>query len=663
MRASKITDNNKLQKRSIKQIIIRYVTRMSISLGVILVILMIIASLRSTSSVLHDNLQVIARISAQNISSNIHLLVDRMDNMAQKPDWSNTDMSEADMQRLIDQCEERVEFVWIAAYDTAGTKLYGDRQAPASIVGKDYYDYLGRTQNLTVGSPECRDGLWQLGVGIPITNQDGEVLFYLIGSYKYDLLNDVLSNINIGGKGMAYIVDAEGNIIADKNMADMNQVRNLYEMYRSDANHKAFDAMLDFRTDSKGVFLKGVQHYMAYSPIGGTNWTLLIAAPGADFLGTLIWSVALSILVIVALQVYMTKQTVQIADQISGSLSHATDRLTLLAAGDLKEEVVFADNNKEAEVLTTALSSTIDSLSTYIDNITSYLGLLSSGDYSMQVEGVFDGDFAAIREAMILITDALNVTMHRIQQASEAVRNNSSETTAYAKKLYDGSIEQSDALERLTGRMNLITDKTNEIDENAQRVKKSAGTAKERVDAGQQQMKDMLETMDSIHQDMQEIITISQLIEDISSQTSLLSLNASIEAARAGEAGKGFAVVAQEIGQLAQQTAAALEKTGTIIGKASMAINRGMRTAQDTAESFHKVNQATSEFTEISDNLIHITIQQKEAIHTASQEVQTVLTIADTNQQLARETDETAAVSMKQVEELEQIVSMVKLRS
>ena len=76
MRASKIKESIKLPKRSIKQIIIRYVTQLSISLGVILVILMIITSLRSTSSVLHDNLQITARISAQNISSNIHLLVD-----------------------------------------------------------------------------------------------------------------------------------------------------------------------------------------------------------------------------------------------------------------------------------------------------------------------------------------------------------------------------------------------------------------------------------------------------------------------------------------------------------------------------------------------------------------------------------------------------------
>lgn len=654
---------NKDQKQSIRHIIIRYVTRLSIILGVLLVILMIVTSLISTSSVLRENLQVTVRIAAQNISSNIHLLADRMDNMAQKPEWADAGKSSGDMQQLIDQSKERVEFVWIAGYDTAGKKLYGDSDAPDSIVGKVYFDYLDATQNLTIGNPEYADGIWQICVGIPILDREGLVVSYLIGSYKYDLLNDVLSNISIGARGVAYIVDREGMIIADKNVSDMTAKRNLYEMYPSAGNRRIFDAMLDFGTDVESIFLNGTPHYAAYSPVAGTNWTLVIAAPKTDFMGTLMGSVVVSVLVIVALQIYTTKRTVLIADQIAGSLAHATDRLTLLAAGNLKDDVIFADSNREAEVLTTALSRTVVSLSVYIDNITTYLGLLSTGDYSREVEGNFDGDFAAIRDAMRLITDSLNETMRRIHQASEAVRENSFETTAYARKLYDGSIEQSAALKRLTGKVELITEKTNEIDRNAQRVKESADRARARVDEGQQQMGDMLGTMDSIHRDMQEIITISQLIEDISSQTSLLSLNASIEAARAGEAGKGFAVVAQEIGQLAQQTATALEKTGEIIGKASRSIDQGMKTAQDTAESFRNVNQATNEFMEISDDLIRITLQQKEAIDMASQEVASVLSIADTNQQFARETDETAAVSLQQVEELEQIVSQVKLKN
>ena len=51
------------------------------------------------------------------------------------------------------------------------------------------------------------------------------------------------------------------------------------------------------------------------------------------------------------LQIYTTKRTVKIAEQISGSLVHATDRLTLLASGNLKEEVVFADSNQEARTV------------------------------------------------------------------------------------------------------------------------------------------------------------------------------------------------------------------------------------------------------------------------------------------------------------------------
>ena len=213
------------------------------------------------------------------------------------------------------------------------------------------------------------------------------------------------------------------------------------------------------------------------------------------------------------------------------------------------------------------------------------MGLLSSGDYSAEAGDTFNGDFIAIKEALQSITVSLNDTMHRINQSSVAVSGNSSETLDYAKKLYDGSMEQTAALERLTERIDIITEKIDEIGENAGHVIESADSAGVRVEEGIRQMDDMLVTMDSINNDMQEIITISHLIEEIASQTSLLSLNASIEAARAGEAGKGFAVVAQQISLLSEQTADALDKTGEIIGKASLSIEQGMKNAQGSRKS------------------------------------------------------------------------------
>lgn len=649
------------KKSNIKQIIVHYVTGISIALGAILTVILIITSLASTTSVLTDNLTIVARVSSQNISSNLHLLADRMDNLAQETVLSDPSVNDQTKQQLLDDRKKRIEFVWLAAYDLSGNKLYGDNIAPDSIAEDKVFTYLTKTENTTIGEPFYENEIWQLAIGVPLQSE-GETYAYLVGSYKYDLLNDVLSNINIGAGGMAYIVNEDGTIIADKDMDNMMQHNNIYDLYASSKNNRVFDAMLNFQTNSDSVFLGMRQHYIAYSPVAGTNWTFFIAAPGLDFMKILFASIILSVVLTVLLIVLVRKLIERVADKISGSLALATDRLSLLSSGNLKDEVVLAEGNTEAEILTSALAETISSLGQYIDDITTYLGCLSDGDYSQEVNDAFRGDFIAISDALSSITASLNETMHHINQASLAVNTNSSETSAYARRLYDGYKEQTEALNRLNDSIGVITLKTDQIDENAKHVKQSADVAEMRVEEGKKQMDDMLSTMNSIYRNMQEIITISHLIEDISSETSLLALNASIEAARAGEAGRGFAVVAQQIGVLSEQTANALSKTGEIIDQANISIEQGMKTVKETAESFSNVKQATAEFSTISDNMIHITAQQKEAISMVIDEVHTVVDIADTNQDLAKETDDIAARSLQQAEELKQIVSAVKLR-
>ncbi len=649
------------KKRTIKQTIEFYVMSVAILLGALLTIVMIISSFLSTNKILLENLQQMAKTSSQNVGANLHLLTDRMANLALEQDLMDEAANVQQKQKVLDERETRIEFVWLGAYDLSGNKLYGDKDAPESIADKKCYAYLQQTGNIVIDEPYYENDMWQLCVALPVS-RDGEAVSYLVGSYKYDMLNDVLSNINIGVTGDSYIINEEGTIIADKDLENMQKHENVYEIYSSGKNKKMFDNMVNFQTGSESTHLHGVSHYVAYAPVPGTNWTLVIDAPRREFQATLFVSVFVCILIALVLLLIARYVIVKMADSISDSLSLATGRLTSLSEGNLKDEVVLAKTNEEAQILTRALAKTIASVDGYINDIKSSLGYLSEGDYSREVPNSFQGDFAAIREALASITESLNETMRRINDSSLAVNENSSEVSGYAKRLYDGSVEQEVALQRLIESIQRITDEIYHITENADQVKQCADIAQGKVDQGQAQMDIMLETMHDIYENMQEIIKISQLIEEISSETSLLALNASIEAARAGESGKGFAVVAQQIGVLSEQTANALKQTGSIIEQANVSIEKGLKTTDATADSFREIYHATERFTGISNSMAVVVEQQKEAVAMVTGEADKVLEIANTNRQLAQETDETASLSLTQAKELGEVVAAVKLK-
>lgn len=649
------------KKKTIKQKIIFCVMSISVSLGVLLIAAMIISNLITTRTLLLDNMQMLAKISSQNISSNLHLLTDRMANLMLEEVLTDETADDAAKQEILDERESRIEFVWLAAYDMEGQKLYGDEEAPASIQGREYYEKIAVTNNIVIGEPVYEDGIWQIAVAA--TMKKGEENYaYLIGSYKYDLLNDVLGNINIGANGKAYIINEEGDIIADRDGKNMSARNNIYDLYGSGKNNRVFDAMTNFQTGSAGLRIHGVYHYAAYSPVAGTNWTLVVDAPNSDYMGivliTGIVSVALGIVLMIGAVVYSSRMSGRISD----SLFLATDRLASLAEGNLKDEVVIAYTGDEAQTMTEALARTIENIDSYIEDLGNALGNLSEGDYSREVPDSFTGDFRAIREALCSITDSLNETMQQIHSSSMAVSRNSSMVSEYAERLYGGAMEQEKALERLNSSIQVITDRIGEIDESASKVKQFAVGAEEKANQGKGQMDTMLEAMKDIYADMQEIINISHMIEEISDQTGLLSLNASIEAARAGESGRGFGIVAQQIGILADQTASALQQTVEIIGQTGLSIDKGMKAAETTADSFMEIHEVTKEFTSISGEIERIAKEQQGAVTQVSEEIGRVQEVANANQELSRMTDETAARSLKEAGELAEVVEAVKLR-
>ncbi len=153
---------------------------------------------------------------------------------------------------------------------------------------------------------------------------------------------------------------------------------------------------------------------------------------------------------------------------------------------------------------------------------------------------------------------------------------------------------QLQALLSLTEKMSLLSksilDMGQLIVQTTQETEKISQTAR----TGEVDLAKMNESMSKITQGSSEMKGIVEIIDSISEQTNLLSLNASIEAARAGDAGRGFAVVADEISKLADQTASSLKEIRNLIEVSASEITTGMAHARETTNKIHTIVQGVA---------------------------------------------------------------------
>ncbi|MGN0367041.1 MAG: methyl-accepting chemotaxis protein [Suilimivivens sp.] len=649
------------KSRNIKQKFIFYVMAAVILSAVLIIAIMSIGSVKSTNAVMLDNMQITARIASQSISSNLHLLAERIYNLSTEKTFTDKDVNANDRKNRLDEIKRQIEFVWLSVYDTTGQKLYGDDMAPASITDTKYYSYLTQTSNIVIGEPYYEQNVMQLCVGAPLKNGD-EITGYLIGSYKYDVLNDVLSLLILGETGTAHIINEEGIIVGDSDLEIAKSGTSIYDFSSSKKSRESFEDILDHETGSGLIKLHKMSHYIGYAPIPGTNFSLMIDVPQREYMKTAQLSMILSIVFGILLIVGTGAVIVPVSDKISVSLGRATKRLQALAEGNLSDEVVQSESNDETKILTEALSETISSLNRNIQVIQSSLGALAEGDYTVEIPNNFRGDFSSIRNSLNHITDALNLTMQQMNQSSEKVNQNSGEVSNCAKRMLEGSVNQHTLLEQLQQSMGEITESIEKNKDNVIQIEQCAQNATEKAKCGADNMQGMLDTMNQIHSAVEEISQISQMIEDISDQTNLLSLNASIEAARAGEAGRGFAVVAGEIGQLSNQTSNALQQTAAIIQSSAEVIQRGLENAKQTANAFREIQEVTNQYLEISSKLAGTVNEQTASVTYMNSQLVSLKDIADDNKQLAEETNDVAASSLEQSENLKHYVESVKIR-
>lgn len=646
-------------KRSISGRILFNTDLMMICLAVVFVVLMTRSMKSLTDSVLSNVLPSMTKTASQNLEGNLHMLSDRIFMIGENEAITNPGSSQEDKQAVLENAQSGIEFAWLGLYDAEGSLYVGDEKCPASLKERKLFPLLQETQNMVIDDIFENGDVLELAVGLPIFNAEGEMNYYLVGSYNYDILSDVLSSINISANGEAFIVNAEGRIMGHRNTDLVREQADMAEYVGTDVIEKK---VVSGETGLMAYEYKGDTELISYVPINGTDWYLAIIVPRSDFMGPANDSIMLGIYITLGILFVAGLYTVAYASRIKNSLKGVTNRIELLANGDLKTPTKISRTKDETQVLSASLSNTVNSINGYISELSKILSSISEGDFDVSVEGEFHGDFVIMKESLNSIIVSLSQMLMSVQDSSKQVLETAGIVSESAVQVHTGSSEQSSSLMVLTEETKAIEENISEVDNNTRMAGELMEKAKTSMDAGDANMKNLLKAMEDINNNSLEITKVNRILENIAAQTNMLALNASVEASRAGEFGKGFAVVASEVRELAAQSTDSAKHASEVINSSLKAIENGVIYAKQAAESFDDINEVTNKMTDITKRLEASVSVQKESLENMSDQIAQISNVAQRNLDSSYESTTASQKLHKQAEGLQNISGQFRLR-
>lgn len=622
------------------------------------------------SNILLDSLQPMVRQSAKTVEANIHMLADRMIAIAKDPRMYSGVNSEAGESRIsaevvfanreavLKEAAEIYELHTIALYGLDGMLIQGIDGAPESL-DNNFFSLLQETDNLTTFSSTIYQEKLGITMGVPV-KENGETIFYIVGVYKYDTLNDVISNINIGRHSTAYMVDRNGIVTGHSDQSMVLEKSTLTQI--GGENNEELERVTTGETGAVEVPIDSESMLVAFSPIRGTQWSLVIQVPKSDynqFINAAMLAAVVSTLAVLMVSILLV---LRLARTISRPVKSVTGRMVALADGNLHEEIEQVHSGDELEVLTKTLAVTVESVNRYISDIQKVLSQIASGNLCVAPQVEYKGDFSLIKESLYSIISSMNGTILGFRAAAERLTSMSEELNGQSGQLHQASLEQNRSAEELVQEVSNVKEQLSNVSESSGKAHEKTEEIAKCIEDANVRMASLSGAMDNISMNAQEITKIAKVIEDIAFQTSILALNASMEASRAGTMGKGFAEVAKEIKQLASKSAEAAQNATEMVTCTKAIIQNGVELTADTADSLQVISDVSGQISEISDKLVMAVQGQENALVIMEERIASISAIADRNLQNAGDMEQSSGLLAKEAEVLQKRVGNFVLK-
>lgn len=289
------------------------------------------------------------------------------------------------------------------------------------------------------------------------------------------------------------------------------------------------------------------------------------------------------------------------------------------------------------------------------------------------------------------MTKALNSSTTEIADSSKSLVTSSVNITTSIEEIRKGILQQAEDSAECLSESETLEERIKVVRENVSAIDQMSSVAQKSVDQGISAVEHLkkratdttsvtqkvIYDIEALAKETQAIGNIISAINNIAEQTNLLSLNASIEAARAGEAGRGFSVVAEEIRKLSEQSAEAAGEIGkiivSIVEKTESTVQVAKQAETIVAQQEDAVKDTMSEFEQIGSNVSKIAdrmtnigslvgdIEQAKT-HTL-QAIESISAVSEETAASSSEVEETAEISQKAVEGLNEIIQTLKMEA
>ena len=607
---------------------------------------------RNAESSMEEQVQKIALAYDDSVSKAVQNYEMSVEAIAKNDDITNPNQTPSAQKMQLSSLASQYGFTSVDIADMNGKTLEGQ-----DISQTEYFQTASYGSTYFSSTVKQDDGSVVMYLATKVkntTNYEGVVIATLSSSS----FNQVISNVSIGENGYGFIVDSSGKIIADKNRDNVDSFINYSDLAQKDQTYAGAASlttkMVGRQAGKTYCDIDGTSYYAFYAPLLNTdNWAIAVLADTAEMMSGFYQSIWITVGVAVLFVILSIIIAFRIANPIVKPVVSLVKRIESLSEGDLHTEVPKVKSRDEISTLSLAFQDTINSLNTYIEDIRNVLGSISQGDYTVQIDREYKGDFVAIRESLNYIVRSLNKTFGEINQVSDQIAAGSQQMASGAQVLAQGATEQAGTVQELSASMSEISDQVNRNAENARNADLISKEATQEVEKGDGHMTRMITAMDKISETSGSIGKIIKTIQDIAFQTNILALNAAVEAARAGEAGKGFAVVADEVRNLASKSAEAAKNTSLLIQDSFSAVEDGQKVAADTAQSLKEIVKKVQGMTELFDKITRASQEQARSIAQVNQGVEQISAVVQTNSANA---EQSAATS----EELDRQVQLLK---